>query len=459
MAWRILGPATLNGSGIATFTTSALSIATHSITAAYVDDINYTASTSAALSQSVIQNSTTVAITSSVNPSVNGQSVTFTATVSPVAPGSGIPTGVVDFMNGKATVATIALDASGTATYTTTLLAGSNNISATYGGDASFAASTSAILVQQINPAATAIALASSPDPSIVGQDVVFTATISVSAPGSGKPTGSVSFIDGTTVLGSAPLNGYGVATFSSSTLSLASHSITATYAGDDAFAASTSTAITQSVTRDSTLTVVTSSGNPSAAAQNVTFTATVTAVAPGSGIPTGSVNFLDGSTLLGTSPLDGAGTATYTTSTLTRASHSITAVYLSDANYATSTSAPLIQSISAYISTTVLASSANPSEFGQSVTFTATVAALAVTTLAPTGQVKFMDGTTLLGTASLNGAGQERGPSRRFQWHPTRSRPATPAIQISTPAHRRRSHIRRPGRQRRWLIHRPIRP
>jgi hypothetical protein len=93
---------------------------------------------------------------------------------------------------------------------------------------------------------------------------------------------------------------------------------------------------------RSSTATTLTSSQNPSSFGAPVTFTATVT----GTSSPTGSVTFEDGATVLGSGTLDGAGHATFTTSSLSIGTHAITAVYFGDANNATSASGPLMQAV-----------------------------------------------------------------------------------------------------------------
>jgi hypothetical protein len=179
----------------------------------------------------------------------------------------------------------------------------------------------------------------------VYGQSVTFTAAVTVSSPGAGTPTGTVTFKDGTTTLGTGTLNGSGIATFSTSTLSVASHSITAVYGGDTDDLGSTSSALSQVVNKDSTSTGLTSSVNPSTFGQSVTFTATVTASAPGSGTPTGTVTFKDGTSTLGTGTLSG-GVATYTTSKLSVGTHSITAIYNGDTNFKTSTSPALTQTV-----------------------------------------------------------------------------------------------------------------
>ena len=151
-----------------------------------------------------------------------------------------------------------------------------------------------------------------------------------------------------------------------------------------------------------STATALASSANPSAFGQPVTFTATVTSQAPGT--PTGTVAFKDGAASLGTGTLNASGRAAFTTATLTAGSHAITAVYAGDPNFAGSASAVLSQAVGAASSATALSSSPNPSGFGQSVTFTATVAGSGGT---PTGTVTFKEGAATLGSAALDGSGR----------------------------------------------------
>ncbi len=321
-----LGTGTLNGSGVATLTTSALSVGSHSITVTYGGDTNFSTSTSSTLTQTVNQSATTSSVASSANPSAFGQSVTFTATIAANAPGSGIPTGMVTFMDGVTTLGTGTLDGSGQTTLSTSALSvGSHSITVVYGGDTNFTTSTSSALTQTVNQAATTSSVSASVNPSVFGQSVTFTATVTANAPGSGIPTGTVTFKDGSTTLGTGTLDGSGETTLSTSALSVGSHSITVVYAGDTNFTTSTSSTLTQTINQSATSSSVSSSVNPSVYGQSVTFTATVTATAPGSGIPTGTVTFMDGSTTLGTGTLDGSGETTLSTSALSVGSHSIT--------------------------------------------------------------------------------------------------------------------------------------
>ena len=249
-----IGTGTLNSSGAATFSTSTttpLTVGTHSITAVYAGDTNFTTSTSSVLSQVVNQASTTT-LTSIPNPSVTGQSVTFTATVAPSS-GTGTPTGTVNFLDGTTQIGTGTLNSSGVATFSTSTLtvsASPHSITAVYAGGTGFAGSTSSAVSQVVNRASTTTALTSTPNPSVFGASVTFTATVAAASPGSGTPTGTVNFLDGTTVIGTAEPLTAGVATFMTSTLTVSGspHSITAAYQGDTNFTTNTSNAVSQVV-------------------------------------------------------------------------------------------------------------------------------------------------------------------------------------------------------------------
>ena len=142
--------------GRATLVTSALAVGTHSLTVAYSGDLEFSASTSAAVTQTVNLASTTTSLTSTPNPSAVGQAVTLRATVSPVAPATGVPTGSVTFRDGATSLGVVAL-VNGSASLTiSTLAAGSHSLTAAYGGSPTFLASTSAVVTQTVNAAAPA---------------------------------------------------------------------------------------------------------------------------------------------------------------------------------------------------------------------------------------------------------------------------------------------------------------
>jgi hypothetical protein len=398
-----LGTGTLSG-GTATLSTAFSALGSHSITAVYGGDTNFTTSTSAALSQKVNQAGATVAVASSANPSVYGQQLTFTVTVSATSPGSGTPTGTITFYAGTTQLGTGTLSG-GTASLTTTspLAVGNRIIKASYGGDTNFKTSTGT-LTQVVNQDPTTTSVVSSANPSVYGQSVTFTATVSANAPGNGTPTGSVTFMAGSTTLGTVALSN-GTASYSTAKLATGQDSITATYNGSGSLKTSNAS-LAQTVGQASTSASVTSSLNPSVYGQSVTFTATVSANAPGSGTPTGTVTFYDGKTTLGISTLNSSAKATFKTLALTAGAHSITVVYGGDASFATSNSAVLTQTVSQDSTTTKVSSSANPSVYGQAVTFTATVTAVSPGSGTPTGSVEFYDGSADLGPGTLGSTG-----------------------------------------------------
>jgi hypothetical protein len=374
-----IGSGTLDPTGLASFTTAALGLGSHSITAAYSGDGDFNGGTSAAVSQMVNADSTSIGLMSSANPSAFGQAVTVTATVTANAPGSGTPTGSVTFEEGSSVLGTSGLDSTGVASLTiSSLPVGNNAITAIYGADANFTASSSAALSQTVNQASTIIDLTPSVNPSVFGQSVTFTANVAAVAPGSGTPSGIVTFKDGSTTLGTGTLNASGVATFSTTALSVAAHSITTVYGGDGNITTSTSATLSQAVNQDSTATTLTSSANPSAFGQQVTLTATVTATAPGGGLPTGTVTFMDGSSSLAVVTLDSTRTAIISTSGLGIGAHAITVRYGGDGNFNASTSGAANQTVNQANTTTALAVSPTSTVYGQSLTLTATLSVIA---------------------------------------------------------------------------------
>jgi streptogramin lyase len=245
--------------------------------------------------------------------------------------------------------------------------------------------------------ATTMTTLRTSTATSVFGQTVTLTATVTSPA---GTPAGMVTFFDGATALGSAPVNAGGQATLPVS-LGVGAHTLTASFQGSTAFAASTSAAVSESVSRAASAVALVASANPVGQGRSVRFTATVTAVAPGVGTPTGAVTFFDGDTVLGTVPLGATGKATLTKSFSTMGGHTIRAVYAGSANFLGSSQAILEQVVALRATQVMLLASANPVLAGQLVTFTATVSAVSGTGT-PTGTVTFMDGDVVLAKVAL---------------------------------------------------------
>lgn len=253
--------------------------------------------------------------------------------------------------------------------------------------------------------APTTTTLVTSAPTAVFGQTVVLTATVNSQA---GVPSGTVTFGDGTTVLGTAPVNAAGQATLAVS-LGVGTRTLTAFFAGNATFASSTSAGVAVTVNRAATTLALQSSANPAVTGQAVTFTATVAAVVPGAGTPTGTVTFKDGNVILGTAAVGAGGTATFTTSFATAGSHVITAVYNGDSNFVGS-SQSLTEQVNAPTTpkptATALVASVNPAVVGQAVTFTATVRDPSGADR-PTGTVTFFVGNKVVARVTLDANGQ----------------------------------------------------
>ena len=269
----------------------------------------------------VTPTSLTVALTSSLNPATYGViiPVIFTATLPADA------TGTVTFLDGATTFGTGTITGGVATQPTNSLTAGTHSITAQYGGDSNYNAAVSTALSQVVNKATPTVALTSSLNPSTFGTSVNFRVALPTDA------TGTVTFLDGTTVLGTGTI-GTGVATLTTSSLGVGTHSITAQYGGDSNYNDAVSTAVSQVVNLASSTVALASSLNPSTFGASVTLTATVTSGA------TGTVTFHDGTTSLGSGTIS-SGVATLTTSSLAAGTHSITAQYGGDSNYNGTTS------------------------------------------------------------------------------------------------------------------------
>ncbi|MFZ2162850.1 MAG: Ig-like domain repeat protein, partial [Sideroxyarcus sp.] len=209
------------------------------------------------------------------------------------------------------------------------------------------------------------------------------------------SPTGTVTFKEGSTVLGTGTIAA-GTATLNHTFNTVGAYSLTAEYAGDATNAASTSAAVAQTVNLSPTSTIFTTSVNPAAAGQPNTMSATVTGANPAAN-PTGTVTFKDGVTPLGTGTLV-AGKVTLNYVGITVGTHTLTATYNGDSYNAASTSAVVAQVINKGTSKTLLTVSSNPALTGEAVVLKATVMGAL-----PNGTVTFKNGATIVGTATLS--------------------------------------------------------
>jgi hypothetical protein len=419
-------PVTLVSGSATSSSINTLAVGTHMVTAVYSGDGNNSGSTGSLSGGQVVQTAGagTITVGSSLNPSTYGQSVTFTATI----PGqynfikrngrarSQDVTGSVTWSdsNGPLTctetgTSTTPVTAGnpGTATCTTATLPvnPSDTITANYSGDSNHSAGSGSTS-QTISAAGSNVSVMSSLNPSTYGQSVTFTATISganglVKRNGvkSQTVTGSVTWSDSNgpltcteTGTSTTPVTAGNPGTATCTTATLAvnpSDTITGNYSGDSNHSAG-SGSTSQTINAAGSNVSVMSSLNPSAYGQAVTFTATINGtngLVKRNGVRsqtvTGSVTWSDSNgpltcqeTGTSTTPVTAGnpGTATCTTATLPlNPSDTITANYSGDGNHSAG-SGTVSQEIDAANSNVSVASSLNPSGYGVSVTFTATI-------------------------------------------------------------------------------------
>jgi autotransporter-associated beta strand protein len=288
------------------------------------------------------KDASTTTVTFTPTSPVFGQSIGLTATVTGPS-GGPTPTGTVQFFNGTTSLGTETLT-NGTFTLNTSALpVATNSITAVYSGDSNYGPSTATAVAVTVAQASTTTTVTPSTTTPAFGQSVMFKATVAPASPGAGSPTGTVQFFNGTTSLGTETLSS-GVATLTTSALPIGTNSITATYSGDTNFTTSASTAVTVTVAQTATTTTLAISNISPAPFETVNLTATVGVISPGTGTPTGTVEFLVNGSSVGTSTINN-GKATLSVVPPIGVD-AVTAQYLGNGNFATSTSAAVTVSV-----------------------------------------------------------------------------------------------------------------
>lgn len=320
--------------GVATLKTDLLPQGNYTIQVTYSGDRTYRPVISPTTTQIVaVQTETT--IVSSQDPSNEGDAVTFTATVTPVALTDSPLTGTVAFSIDDVTITNIPL-VDGKASYTIKSLSPTIHIvDAAYSGDEVYASSNSFVIQVVGGNQLTA----TTANPSQINAEVVFTYTIKTpdSAP---LPTGDVAFYIDDQFVGVGIVIA-GAASYLTDTLSLGTHKVTARYSGDYHYKARTSNTLYQSVVAYNPVTAVTltSSANPSSAHSKITFTATLSSSPSAPFQPKGEITFYVDGKKKGSTPLRSSGKAYYSTSSLSPGVHEIIAVFTpTDNNFDPST-------------------------------------------------------------------------------------------------------------------------
>lgn len=322
-------------SGSAHTATTALSVATHSLTAQFTPaSPNYDLSTSAPTSLTVDPappGATTTVLAVTPGGPVNAGAVeTLKATVSPSSAG-----GSVQFRDGTTAIGTPIAVAGGVAQTTTTLPQGTHSLTAEFlsADTTTFANSTSSAVSYLVKPPAQNTTTTITVTPA---GPVPFGTSVTIDAHVSPAATGIVNFLDGATTIGTKPVSA-GAASLTTVGLGGGSHALKATFVPTDPtdFTRSSSAPTTLSVTALPTTTTLQAPQGPVGAGQQVTLQATVAPTAAA-----GSVEFLDGTASLGSAPV-GGGVARLNTSALTSGDASLTAKFVPSvaADYASSTS------------------------------------------------------------------------------------------------------------------------
>lgn len=263
---------------------------------------------------------------------------------------SSLLAGTITFYDGTTNICVISATNAATcpATTGTGFTAGTHILTAVYSGDTTHSGATSNAVTVTVLPDTTTASVSSSLNPATFGQNVVLTATVEGAH---GAVVGGITFLDGSTVIGTAVLNSSGMTTISTTTLAAGAHQITAVYGASQNFAASTSAALSEVIqagpTPVATTTMLASSANPSVSGQSVTLTVTV-AAAGQTKTPAGLVSILDGGVALWAGMLDATGSASFSTASLGAGTHNLTANYGGDAASAGSASAAMLQAVNA---------------------------------------------------------------------------------------------------------------
>ena len=399
-----IGTATIDSTGAATLTPHDLVSGTHAFLATYAGQGGFPPCESVKIYIIVPLTGVTISIISTPNPSLLGQSVTFTVN-STAADGTHPGPVTLTDTTTNTTLATLTPGANGNATYTTSALpVGNNAITASYPGNSTYE-SASASLVQVVNGSlsSTSTTLTASPNPAYALRTVALTAKVTTTA--TGTPAGTVTFYDSGAALGTAILPASGIVTLpvQFAVASATPHQLTAVYSGDSSFSPSTSAPFAETILFNPTTTVIASiAPNPVGAFLNTTLTAKVSSTTGPVSAAMGTVVFTTGGTTLGAATLTN-GTASVEINAGAAGTYPVIATYSGDTAFSTSHSAAATLTVTKEPSTVTLKSSLNPSVFGDAVTFTA-VESNPGQSAGGGGTFTFYDGRTVLGTPRTPG-------------------------------------------------------
>lgn len=418
-----LGTSVLDASGAALLSLavagSALSLGDHEISVQYEGSAEFLSMASAPLTQAV-RMSAGVALQASANPVSLLDPLTLRVAVTGGDGGPstlGTPSGFVTLRAGGQILAVLSLDDQGQAAWTTDQLGvGMRYLIAEYSGDGAYAPSSSATLALTVERLTSSTVVGVSSVSSVIGEPITLTADVRVIRPiadgeqGSPpSPGGSVMFLDGLGLLGTAMLDSLGRASLTIQPPGIGIHRLSAVYVGDALHAGGNAAVIEHRVWPGASELTLATSPRPARLGQTVVLRAQTRAVAPASGTPSGSVEFYDGDRLLGTSSLGGDGVAELSTRDIGLGQRVLTARFLGEHRFLPSQGAGVSFALDPAQATVVLSAGGPTATAGRTVELTASILPNALGIGTPTGQVVFHDGFLPLGWAVVDDQGIAR--------------------------------------------------
>jgi hypothetical protein len=403
-------------SGTASYTTTAtqLDAGTYNVQASYSGDGTYTSAQSPAAQLYVAPEASKLSASVSTGATLGG---TYSVNVTDSGSnGVGQPTGNITLVvQGTSTSLTQALTPGTGGTSATTFTVPANtvgtltlSINCTTSTDFTcYNPYTTTVTVGKGTPG---ISISYTPNPPVSGQTITLNATLTPAGNGP-TPSGSVTFYDGSTVLNSANVSSSGTVTETGTVPTTATHSITATYNGDPNYLPVSTSSSSAPGGQTATSTSLSSSATNVASGQSFTLSIAVTPkTLVNNAQPTGVVQILDGPTVIGSAPALSGGATSYTLSLSTATTHSLTAYYPGDTNYASSTSPAVVITVTStagLATTTLITSSSYAPAYGQTFTLTAAVTPAATNAKTPAGSIVFSSGGVALATVALNSQAQ----------------------------------------------------
>jgi hypothetical protein len=397
----------------ASLTITAPSTGTHTLLATYGGDTYFASATSNAVTITMAKTSTTMTVTPATTVPSVGSSLLVTATISPSASLTTLPTGTVTFAFDGVTEVVGTVVSGSPATATATFIvpsAGTHSLQATYSGDTNYLASTASAVTLNVAKTAPTVVVTPATLVPTAGSTLGVSASITAPSTSATAATGNVTFmLDGTAIGTGYVVSGSpSTASITTAALTAGIHTLQAIYNGDTNYTSVASSTVNVTAAKSATsLTVVPATTTP-IAGNSMQVTANLTATIAGTTIPTGTVTFtMDGSTVGSTSLV--SGTSAYQTITVpTTGLHVLQATYSGDSNYNSSISPSVTFTVAKTLTTTVVTPSTATPALGSTLPVSVSITPAAVGSTLPSGTVTF----TLDGASAGTVAVQVGSPS-----------------------------------------------